>query len=155
MGTSYKDLETIMPDAAVRIESAISTAKEKSQTPVVLFAHGCGAQVALAWMEVKGSDSLNGYIGLGAGLMNAAVENAGHLRIPLETMKFPQLDIFGSADNEAVLKTAPERLSHINRAANPKSRQKVIQGADHNMTGKGEELSTVVETWLNELAFKK
>ena len=144
-----------MPDAAARIESAISTAKEKSQTPVVLFAHGCGAQVALAWMEVKGNDSINGYIGLGTGRMNTAIEHAGHLRLPLAKMKFPQLDIFGSKDDAAVLKTAPERLSHINRAANPKSRQKVIQGADHNMTGKGAELSTVVEAWLNGLAFKK
>ena len=153
--STYKDLEGIMPDAASRIESAIAMAKEKSQTPVVLLAHGCGAQIALAWMEVKGSDTIDGYIGLGAGIMNTSADDLKHLRLPLEKMKFPQLDIFGSADNEAVLKTAPKRLSYINRAANPSSRQKVIQGADHNMTGKEKELSEVVVKWLNGLAFKK
>ena len=153
--SSYKDLDAIMPDAAARLESAIAMAKEKSQTPVVLFAHSCGAQIALAWMEVKGADSIDGYIGLGAGIMNASAENANHLRLPLEKIKSPQLDIYGTADNEAVLKTAPERLSYINRAANPASRQKKIEGADHNLTGKGKELTTIVAKWLNELAFKK
>ncbi|HIO91856.1 MAG TPA: DUF3530 family protein [Leucothrix mucor] len=153
--STFKDLEAIMPDAVIRIESGIAMAKEKSQTPVVLFAHGCGAQVALAWMEVKGSDSINGYIGLGAGVMNASADDSSHLRLPLEKMKFPQLDIYGSADNEAVLKTAPERLSYINRASNPASRQKKIEGADHNITGKGKELSDVLVKWLNGLAFKK
>ena len=153
--STYKNLEAIMPDAASRIESAIAMAKEKSQTPVVLFAHGCGAQVALAWMEVKGSDSIDAYIGLGTGVMNASADDASHVHLPLEKMKFPQLDIYGSADNESVIKTAPERLSYINRGANPASRQKIIEGADHNITGKGKELSAVIVKWLNGLAFKK
>ena len=152
--SSYKDLEAIMPDAAARIESGIAMAKEKSQTPVVLFAHGCGAQVALAWMEMKSSDSISAYISLGAGVMNVA-NDENHLHLPLDKIKFPQLDIYGSEDNESVLKTAPERLSYINRAANPASRQKKIEGADHNVTGKGKELSDVIVKWLNGLAFKK
>jgi predicted alpha/beta hydrolase family esterase len=142
-----------MPDAAAAIESAIAMAKEKSQTPVVLLAHGCGSHMALAWMEVKGSASIDAYIGIGTGMMNTSTKDILHLRNPLEKMKFPQLDIFGSADNETVLKTAPERLGHINRASNPASRQKIIANADHNMTGKTEQLSKIITKWLNKKAF--
>ena len=151
--SNYQDLAIVMPDVAKGIESNITMAKEKSQTPVVLLAHGCGSHMALAWMEVKGNDAIDAYIGIGTGIMNTSIKDIAHLRKPLENMKFPQLDVFGSADNEAVLKTAPERLGHINRAANPASRQKIIANADHNMTGKTEQLSKTVIKWLNKKAF--
>ncbi len=153
--STFKDLEAIMPEAAKNIESSIAMAKEKSDTPVALLAHGCGSQMALAWMEVKGNDSIDAYIGLGSGIMNSDPKDTDHLRIPLEAMKFPQLDIFGSADHAAVLKTAAERLGHINRASNPASRQKIILDADHNMTGKEDVLASVIAKWLDKKAFKK
>jgi hypothetical protein len=152
--STFKDLEAVMPEVAKSIESSIAMAKEKSDTPIALLGHGCGSQMALAWMEVKGSDSIDAYIGLGTGIMNSDAKDTDHLRIPLEAMQFPQLDIFGSADNEAVLKTAPERLGHINRAANSASRQKMLLDADHNMTGKEEQLSRIIAKWLNKKAFK-
>lgn len=153
--SNYQDLNRVMSDAAVAIEAniAIAIAKEKSQTPVVLLAHGCGSHMALAWMEVKGNDKIDAYIGIGTGMMNTSIKDIQHLSKPLEAMKFPQLDVFGSADNDAVLKTAPQRLGHINRAANPASRQKSIADADHNMTGKTELLSKIITTWLNKEAF--
>jgi len=150
--SSYQDLNRVMQDAATQIESNIAIAKEKSQTPVVLLAHGCGSHMALAWMEVKGNDKVDAYIGIGTGMMNTSAKDI-HLSMPLEKMKFPQLDIFGSADNEAVLRTAQQRLGHINRAANPASRQKIIADADHNMTGKTEQLSKTITKWLNKKAF--
>lgn len=151
--STYKDLGKIMPTVATLIEKNIADTKAKNQLPIVLLAHSCGSQMALAWIEKKGSDSIDAYIGIGTGMMNTALDTAGHLSKPIESMKFPQLDIFGSVDNEAVRKTAPERLAHINRAANPASRQKIILDADHNMTGKGEIISKMVSKWLNRKAF--
>ena len=153
--STFKDLDAILPEATKNIESSIATAKEKSDTPIVLLAHGCGSQIALAWMEVKGNDSIDAFIGVGTGIMNGDAKDTDHLRIPIEAMKFPQLDIFGSADHKAILKTAAERLGHINRAANPASRQKIIPDADHNMTGKEDVLAKVVAKWLEKKAFKK
>ena len=153
--STFEDLNAIMPETAKNIESSIARAKEKSDTPITLLAHGCGSQIALAWMEVKGSDSIDAFIGLGTGMMNNDAKDTNHLRLPLEAMKFPQLDIFGSADNEAVLKTAAERLGHINRAANAASRQKMIRDADHKMTGKEELVTQVIAKWLDKKAFKK
>ncbi len=153
--STFKDLEAVMPEATKSIESSIAMAKEKSDTPIALLAHGCGSQMALAWMEAKGNDSIDAYIGLGTGIMNSDPKDTDHLRIPLEAMKFPQLDIFGSADHAAVLKTAAERLGHINRASNPASRQKIILDADHNMTGKEDVLANVIAKWLDKKAFKK
>lgn len=155
LSSTYKDLEAIMPEVASRIEKNIAIAKEKSQTPVVLLAHSCGSHMALAWMEVKGNASVDAYIGVGTGIMNTTADDATHLRNPLEKMIFPQLDIFGTADHKSVIRTAPERLSHINRAANPASRQKMILNADHNMTEKSEKLTNVISKWLNKKAFKK
>ncbi len=153
--STFKDLEAVMPEATKNIESSIAMAKEKSDTPIILFAHGCGSQMALAWMEAKGNDSIDAYIGLGTGIMNNDPKDTDHLRIPLEAMKFPQLDILGSADHATVLKTAAERLGHINRASNPASRQKIILDADHNMTGKEDILAKVIAKWLDKKAFKK
>ncbi|MCK5917572.1 MAG: DUF3530 family protein [Cocleimonas sp.] len=153
--STFKDLDSIMPEAAKNIESSLAMAKNKSESPIILLAHGCGSQIALAWMEIKGNSSIDAYIGLGTGIMNGDAKDTDHLRIPLEAMKFPQLDIFGSVDNDAVLKTAAERLGHINRAANPASRQKIILDADHNMTGKEDNLTRVIAKWLEKKAFKQ
>jgi alpha-beta hydrolase superfamily lysophospholipase len=153
--STYKDLGSVMKDAATQIEKNIAKTKAESQTPVVLLAHSCGSHMALAWMEKRGSDSIDAYIGIGTGIMNTSAEDAKHLSNPMEKMTFPQLDIFGSTDNETVKNTARQRLASLNRAANPASRQKIIINADHNMTGKADVLSNEISKWLNRMAFKK
>jgi hypothetical protein len=152
--STYKDLGMVMPTVETLIEKSIADTKSKSQLPIVLLAHSCGSQMALTWIEKRGSDSIDAYIGIGTGIMNATLDVSGHVNTPMENMKFPQLDIFGTADNETVKKTSPERLKNINRAANPASRQKMITDADHNMTGKGELVSKVISEWLNRRAFR-
>ena len=153
LSSSYNDLGAIMPEVATRLESAITMAKAKSQTPVLLLGHSCGSHMALAWMEKRGSKTINGYIGMGTGFMNTAFEDSAHLRIPIEGMKVPQLDIYGSKDHDAVLATQPERLSHINRAFNSASRQKIIEDGDHQLSGKNDAVLGVVTKWLSSLDF--
>jgi alpha/beta superfamily hydrolase len=71
--------------------------------------------------------------------------------VPLDKMKVPVLDVFGSKEYPAVLSKAPGRLLQITKAANPKSSQIIVPGADHYFTDKGDELVESVAKWLNSL----
>ena len=69
---------------------------------------------------------------------------------PLNQLKIPVLDIYGSDDYPAVINMASERFDMIQKATNPLSEQRVIFDANHYMTEHGDELLKEIIDWLNK-----
>ncbi len=147
----YYDYVPILPEAHPRIEAAITFLRKQGVKRIVLIAHSCGAHMAMSWVRKTGDGAIDAYVGIGMG----ATDYKQPMRepFPLDKMKVPLFDIYGSDDYPAVLRMAPERKAKINRAGNPQSAQQVIAGADHYFGGHNEELVEAVADWLDDLRF--
>ena len=154
----YYDYLPLFPEAIPRIEAAIAYAREqmeddkannKGSNKVVLIAHSCGAHMAMAWVDTESFESIDAYVGIGMGATD--YKQPMKHPFPLDKIKVPVLDVYAENDYPAVLKMATERFRLIKMAANKKSSQVVVNGAGHYYVDKGEELTQVINQWLQSL----
>ncbi len=148
----YYDYLALFPEAIPRIEAAIAYARQQlsnEQGKIVLITHSCGAHMAMAWADVDSFESVDAYVGIGMGATD--YKQPMKRAFPLDTIKVPVLDVYAENDYPAVLKMADERLRLIKQAANKKSGQVVVKGADHYYVDKGEELTKAINQWLQSL----
>lgn len=148
----YYDYVPLFSQAGPRIEAGIKHLKDQGIDNIVLLAHSCGVHMAMEWVrskDGKAGDSINAYIGAGMGATDFSQKMAKPF--PLDAMKIPVLDVFGSKEYPGVLNKAPGRLMQITKAANPKSQQVVVPDANHYFTDKGDELVIAASTWLDSL----
>ena len=145
----YYDYVPLFSQSGSRIEAGIKYLKEQGIENIVLFAHSCGAHMAMEWIREKGDTQISAYIGAGMGATDYKQKMAKPF--PLDAMKVPVLDIYGDKEYPAVIRMAPERLAGIKKAGNEKSKQMTVSGANHYFTDKGDELVAPVVEWLDEL----
>ena len=147
----YYDYVPLFDDAHPRIEAAIAYLKAQGIEDIVLFAHSCGVHMAMDWVRHKGDAKISAFIGAGMGATDYQQKMAEPF--PLDKMKVPVLDIYGSDEFNGVLRMAPERLAAIKKANNPKSSQQVLEGANHyfNTPAQNEALAEAVSVWLDSL----
>jgi len=145
----YYDYVPLFSQSGLRIDAAIKYLKEQGIDNIVLFAHSCGAHMAMEWIRQKGDSQISAYIGAGMGATDYKQKMAKPF--PLDSMKVPVLDIYGGKEYPAVIRMAPARLAAIKKAANPKSKQVIVPGANHYFTDKGDELVKPVVEWLDSL----
>jgi acetyl esterase/lipase len=147
----YFDYVPFFPDANRRIESAIKYLRDEGFETVVVLAHSCGAHMAMSYINQHTDKTFDAYIGVGSGATDykqPMMEN-----FPFAEMRVPILDIYGSNDFPAVLRMAGERKQLIMKAGNSKSRQDIVEGADHyyNKPADIEKLTQQVLDWLGTL----
>jgi len=144
----YFDYVPVFKESFPRIESAINFLKSKGIDNIILIAHSCSVHMSMAWMKEHGPKNINAYIGIGMGATD--YKQAMNQPFPLNDIKIPVLDIYGSDDFPAVINMATQRFDMIQQAANPLSDQRVIFDADHYMTDHGDELLKEITNWLNK-----
>lgn len=147
----YFDYVDIFDDAAPRFEAATEFAKEQGGK-VVLLAHSCGSHMAQRWIKNQPEASLSAfdaYVGIGMGATDYKQPMVESFQ--LDKMLMPVLDLYGSEDFPAVIRKAPERLSMLEKAGNPKSAQVVVDGAEHYFKTHKSELVSAVSDWLETL----
>ena len=148
----YNDYAPLFPLASPRIEAGIKHLKEQGIDNIILLAHSCGAHMAMEWIRSKQGkvgDMITAYIGAGMGATD--YKQPMEQPFPLPYMKIPVMDIYGEKEYPAVLRMAPGRLAMMKKAGNPKSKQVVVEGANHYFTDKGDELVAPVIEWLDSL----
>lgn len=148
----YYDYEPLFPLATPRIEAGISYLKKQGVKNIILFAHSCGAHMAMQWVRSKDAKveaDITAFIGAGMGATD--YKQPMKQAFPLDKMSIPVLDIYGKKEYPAVLRMAPERLALIMKAGNKKSKQVIVKKANHYFTDKGDELVTPVVEWLDSL----
>jgi alpha/beta superfamily hydrolase len=161
----YYDYLPLFPQAIPRIEAAIAYAreraqenageqageqgKEKGKSKVVLIAHSCGAHMAMTWADTESFESIDAYVGIGMGATD--YKQPMKRDLPLEKLTVPVLDVYAERDFPAVLKMAEKRWSSIKAAGNEKSRQVVVDDAEHYYVDRGDALTAVISEWLDTL----
>ena len=150
----YYDYLPLLPLAIPRIDSAIAYAREQIKNnhgvnKVVLIAHSCGAHMAMAWLERDSFESIDAYVGIGMGATD--YKQPMKHSFPLEKLKVPVFDIYAANDYPAVIKMAGQRLRMIAAAGNAKSRQQVVDDAEHYYKDRGETLTKIISEWLQSI----
>jgi hypothetical protein len=148
----YFDYLPMFPAANPRIESAIAYLRFQDNQRIVVAAHSCGFHMAQHWLHAKGESALrqfDAFIGIGMG----ATDYRQPMQEPfvLDQIRAPVLDIYGSDDYPAVLRTAEERLAMLQEVGNPLSAQISVMEADHYFKDTGTELTEQVAGWLKTL----
>jgi hypothetical protein len=145
----YFDYVPIFEEAIPRIDAGLAYLAEQNDLPVVMIAHSCGAHMAMEWVQNKGDEAIDAYVGIGMGATDYGQPMLEPF--PLADMSVPVLDIYGADEFPAVLKMAPERLGQIQEAGNPLSTQIVAPDADHYFRDRGRNLLELVSGWLDTL----
>jgi len=145
----YNDYVFIFPEAWPRIEAAINYAREQGNRKIVLIAHSCSVHMAMSWITKNDDKDFDAFVGIGMGATDYKQPMLEDF--PLEEMSVPVLDIFGVDDYPAVHRMAPERLSSMQKAGNPKSAQVIVPNAEHYFKGQGSPLLEEVAAWLDTL----
>lgn len=145
----YYDYVEIVPEALPRIDAAIAHLRAQGAERIVMIAHSCGVHMGMAWIAARGDADLAGFVGIGMG----ATDYRQPMRapFPLQDLRVPVLDVFGSDDYPAVQRIAPERLAAMRTAGHPHSAQRRIDGANHDFRGAAEPLLEIIGEWLEGL----
>jgi acetyl esterase/lipase len=145
----YFDYVPIFPEAYPRIEAAIEYLRGQGVENIILIAHSCGAHMAMTWIDEKGDDAIDAYIGIGMGATDYKQPMVAPF--PLEKMSVPVLDVYAEKDYPAVLRMAPERKAQLEQAGNPQSAQRVVPEAEHYFDGYNDALVETINAWLSDL----
>lgn len=129
------------PEAVERIDAALRHLRGKGQQRVAVVAHSLGARMMNEYLRRRPSDAPHGWVAIG---LTGAFDPPPAL---------PVLDLYGSGDFARVLSAATERRKQLQ--AQGRSRQQMIEGADHFFEGKEDALAAAVERFLVELADRR
>ncbi len=148
----YYDYVPIFPYSHERIDAAINFYKEKGIHNIVLIAHGCGAHMSTSYIDKYGDSQISAYVGIGVGATDYKQKIVNGF--PFHEMSVPILDIYADNDFSGVKKLAIYRNRLIKVSGNRKSRQLVVENAQHYYNeneSSVERLIDSVATWLDRL----
>ena len=147
----YYDYVPIFPYAHERIDAALSFFKQRGIDNVVLIGHGCGAHMSMSYIDKYGDEKISAYIGIGMGATDYKQKIVK--QFPLDKMLTPVLDVFAENDFPGVIRLSESRQDLMDIAANAKSAQMVIKGADHyyKENGTAQALTNTIDAWLSGL----
>lgn len=145
----YYDYVPLFPEAHPRIEAAIDYLRGQGIERIVLIAHSCGAHMAMSWVDATGGKGIDAYVGIGMGATDYQQKMAKPF--PLDKLRMPVLDLYGSLDYPAVLRMAPERLAQIRAGGDPLSAQLQVPDANHYFTDMDAPLVEAIVNWLETL----
>ena len=147
----YYDYVPIFPYAHERIDAALSFYKQRGVDNVVLIGHGCGAHMSMSYIDKYGDEKISAYVGIGMGATDYKQKIVKEF--PLDKMLTPVLDVFAENDFPGVIRLSESRQNLMDVAANAKSAQMVIKGADHyyKENGTAQVLTNTIDTWLSGL----
>jgi len=145
----YYDYVDILDEAGPRIDAAINFMQSKGIRNIVLIAHSCSIHMSMHWLRNNPASNINAYIGIGMGATD--YKQPMRQNFPLEQLKFPVLDIYGSDDYPAVRAMATDRLKMIKKAGNASSSQLIVTGSDHYHKDNDAPLIEKITVWLNQL----
>ncbi len=147
----YYDYVPIFPYAHERIDAALDFYKQRGIDNIILIGHGCGAHMSMSYIDKYGDDKISAYIGVGMGATDYKQKIVK--QFPLDKMLTPVLDVFAENDFPGVIRLSESRQSLMDIAANAKSEQIVIKGADHYYKEDSavESLNNTISAWLSKL----
>jgi dienelactone hydrolase len=126
----------LFPEAAERLQAAVSYLRDKGHAKVAIVSHSMGARMANQFLISGGAVDAWASVGISSGVYLQA-----------ETFKAPVLDIYGEKDFPVVLQNAAARADAIKRVRG--SGQVSVVDADHYFNGTELELVRHVKRFLD------
>ena len=143
----YEDYVSVYPEVPPRIDAAIQYLQTQGSSNLVIVAHSQGATMA-SYFIANSKHQLRALVAIGMSAQHLQPEiNSAE---SLKKIDIPVLDLFGSKDFPAVLRTAEQRADA--GAHNPGYSQQVIAGAYHFFDFREDELLAAVSDWLQAFA---
>ncbi len=143
----YYEYLDIIPESFARIEAAIDYLQRTGHEWIAMVAHSCSVHMTMAWIKNFGHQGIDAYVGIGMGATDYRQPMLEPF--PLESIRVPVLDLYGSEDYPAVTGAAAARLEQIRAAGQAGSDQWIIEGADHFFEDYEDELSSAVSKWVS------
>ena len=143
----YKEYIPLFKDVAPRIKAGVAFLKSKGIQNVVIIAHSLGASMAAHYMANKPDPAIRAFVAIGVSGNMHKEDKVGYLT-SLKTIKVPVLDIFGSNDLTAVVKSEKIKADTARKAGNKNYTQLKITGANHFFDNKDDVLVKRVRGWL-------
>jgi len=145
----YKDYVPLFSEIAPRIDAGIDFLKEKGVGNIVLIGHSLGAAMAAYYFAGHDRPEVRALVMVGA--------TGTHFHDPerdvvqsLKKIKKPVLDLSGSDDEPDVLATQEFKAEAAKEGGNDAYVQDRIEGANHFMVGKEDELVERVGEWIGQ-----
>ena len=126
----------LFPEAASRLEAAMRFLRDRSPAKIAIVAHSLGARMTDAFLTRTDAPPA-AFVAIG---LSGTFADPGVLR-------FPVLDLHGTADLSPVLQAAPARAATLARVRG--SGQASIDGADHFFNGRQPDLVRAVASFLD------
>jgi len=141
----YEDYVSVYPEVPPRIDAAIAYLKQRDISNIVIVAHSQGATMACYYLA-RNREEISAVvaIGMSAQHLQPHINSAESLK----QIRIPVLDLFGSKDFPAVLRTVELRADA--GAHNPGYVQQVIEGAYHFFDYREDEMLQAVQQWLEQ-----
>ncbi len=145
----YYDYVPIFEHAVPRIRAALDFLREQGNERIVLIAHSCGAHMAMQYVRELGEEGFDAFVGIGMGATD--YKQPMLEPFPLERMKKPILDLYGSDDYPAVQRLAGLRAQQMKDWEHPNYSQQKLPDANHDFTDRGDLLTEAIGDWLDRL----
>lgn len=148
-GAKYYRYLDILRLSFPRIDAGLQFLVKKNYGWIGLIAHSCSVHMSMAWIKSFSDHNIDAYVGIGMGATD--YKQPMLEPFPLEDMKVPILDVYGSDDYPAVIKGAVNRRIAIEIAGNAGSQTIEIPGADHFFEEHEDSLAEAVIKWLKSV----
>lgn len=145
-----KEYIPLFPEVAPRINAAMSFLKQKGIKKVVLVGHSLGATMAGYYAANHLDQSVRALVAIGATGYSFKDDKLDYIA-SLKKIRIPVMDLSGSDDLPDVVKTKKLKAETAKAAGNKRYDQIEIQGANHFLVGKENELVKAVSNWLKNI----
>ncbi|MDH5408042.1 MAG: alpha/beta hydrolase family protein [Gammaproteobacteria bacterium] len=154
----YPDYAPLFDDVIPRIQAGVDYYKKMGVENIVIIAHSMGAAMASYYLASKPDPSVRAYVAIGMSVLKPddTIKDKKQREqmkkmdtsLTLRKVKLPVLDMYGSRDLPAVIKTIKARRTAANKAGNKQYTQLKVDGADHFFNNMDEILIKRVRGWL-------
>jgi pimeloyl-ACP methyl ester carboxylesterase len=146
--------EPLFVEVPPRLDAGIAFLEKKGFKNIVVIGHSFGCTMISYSLAKYPRPQIKAMavVGMSGSLFDDPEKN---YFVTLPKLKMPILDIFGSEDLEAVLKTEKKKAQVAKESGNTAYTQIKVPGANHFFIGKNAELIKEVSQWLAKNAVKK
>ncbi|MDH5535796.1 MAG: alpha/beta hydrolase family protein [Betaproteobacteria bacterium] len=127
----------VFPEAAERLSAAVAFLRAKDLGKVAIVSHSMGSRMTNYFLNHSADPRVDAWVSVGI----------SGIFIEPQTLKLPVLDLFGEADQPAVLSNAELRADALRNIRG--SMQIQVAGADHFFQGQETELVRKVRQFLD------
>jgi dienelactone hydrolase len=144
-----KDYAPLFSEVAPRIDAGIAFLKSQGVDNIVLIGHSMGATMASYYMANHDNPEVKALVMIGATGLSFNDPERDVIQ-SLKKIHKPVLDLSGSEDLPEVLETQALKAETAKAAGNEQYEEIRIEGANHFLVGKEDELVESVGEWIKQ-----